>query len=208
MSIETAPTGDVYVIGSGGMTLQMLDTLDRLSAEGQRVVIADDRDVIPLGHHATATITAIPIGAEAVISIANSATRRLVSERRPDLSWGQLRAATALVSPMAKLGRGAVLAHGVIIEARAQIGRHFQANLYSYVAHECTIGDFVTLAPRVSCNGNVRIDDGVYVGTGVMIRQGLPSTPLLIGAGAFIGMGAIVTRDVLPGAKIGPGVVY
>lgn len=41
-------------------------------------------------------------------------------------------------------------------------GRHFHANLYSYVEHDCVIGDFVTFAPGVKCNGNVVVEDYAY----------------------------------------------
>lgn len=64
------------------------------------------------------------------------------------------------------------------------------------------IGDCVTFAPRVSCNGNVVIGDGAYIGTGAVIKQGTPDRPLRIGAGAVVGMGAVVTRDVAPGMTV------
>lgn len=100
------------------------------------------------------------------------------------------------------LGEGTVLCSHSMITANAMIGRQFQANIYSYVAHDCVIGDFVTFAPRVSCNGNVHIDDGAYIGTGAIIRNGTPEKPLKIGKHAIVGMGAVVTKDVPPGAVV------
>lgn len=90
----------------------------------------------------------------------------------------------------------------VLVTASARIGRQFQCNIYSYVAHDCMIGDFVTFAPKVCCNGNVHIGDFAYVGTGAVIKQGVPGKPLRIGAGAVIGMGAVVTKDVPEGAVV------
>jgi acetyltransferase-like isoleucine patch superfamily enzyme len=66
--------------------------------------------------------------------------------------------------------------------------------LYSYVEHDCVIGDFVTFAPAVCCNGAVEIGDGAYIGANAVIRQGLS-----IGKNAVIGMGAVVTKDVPAG---------
>ena len=100
------------------------------------------------------------------------------------------------------IGEGAILCDHVVITANVVIGRHFHANLFSYVAHDCIIGDFVTLAPRASVNGNVVIEDDVYVGTGAVLKQGTPDSPLRIGKGAIIGMGAVVTKDVPPGAVV------
>ena len=64
------------------------------------------------------------------------------------------------------------------------------------------IGDFVTFAPRVSCNGNVHIEDHAYIGTGAVLRQGTPDKPLIIGKGAIVGMGAVVTKDVPAGVTV------
>ena len=64
------------------------------------------------------------------------------------------------------------------------------------------IGDFVTFAPGVMCNGNVHIDDHAYIGTGAILKQGTPDKPLRIGRGAVVGMGAVVTKDVAPGETV------
>lgn len=97
-----------------------------------------------------------------------------------------------------QIGDGAILCHNTIVTSNAKIGRFFHANIFSYVAHDCVIGDFVTFAPSVHCNGNVHIHDHAYIGTNVVIKQGSPSKPLVIGEGAVIGMGAVVTKDVPP----------
>lgn len=192
----------LYVLGAGGFALQMLDTLDQLTAQGCDIVVADDGAVVEMAGYPVVAVADVPSKGRAVIAISRPETRRLVARRRDDLAWDRLIAATAVVSRAAVLGPGAILAHGVVVEANCCIGRHFQANLYSYVAHECVIGDFVTMSPRVSCNGNVHIGDNVFIGTGVMIRQGRPNAPLMIGNDAFIGMGAIVTRDVPAGSIV------
>lgn len=101
-----------------------------------------------------------------------------------------------------QIGEGAVLSPFVTLTSNIRIGRFFHANLYSYVEHDCIIGDFVTFAPGVQCNGNVVIEDHAYIGAGAMIRQGLPSRPLRIGEGAVVGMGAVVTKDVPAGATV------
>lgn len=104
--------------------------------------------------------------------------------------------------------RGAIMAEGSILSAfvditsNVQVGRCFHANTYSYVGHDCVIGDYVTFAPRVSCNGNVHIHDHAYIGTGAILKQGTPDKPLIIGKGAVVGMGAVVTKDVPPGVTV------
>jgi sugar O-acyltransferase (sialic acid O-acetyltransferase NeuD family) len=97
-----------------------------------------------------------------------------------------------------EIGDGAILCANTIITSNATIGRFFHANIYSYVAHDCVIGDFVTFAPNVHCNGNVHIGSHAYIGTGAVLKQGTTTKPLIIGEGAVVGMGAVVTKDVPP----------
>lgn len=138
------------------------------------------------------------------LAIANSAIREKLALKclhdRID-PWA-LSAANAVILDDVHLGAGAILNPFVTLTSNIRIGRHFHANLYSYVAHDCVIGDFVTFAPGVKCNGNVHIEDHAYLGTGAVIRQGRPGKPLVIGRGAVIGMGAVVTRDVPAGVTV------
>ena len=94
------------------------------------------------------------------------------------------------------IGEGAMIGDRTMITCDVQIGRFFLCNYYSYIAHDCKIGDFVTFLPNVSCSGHVHIGNGVIVGAGAMIKNGSPSKPIIIGDGAYIGMGAVVTKDV------------
>lgn len=97
-----------------------------------------------------------------------------------------------------EIGDGAILCAHTMITSNAKIGKFFHSNIYSYVAHDCVIGDYVTFAPNVHCNGNVHIQNHAYIGTDVVIKQGSLSKPLIIGEGAVVGMGAVVTKDVPP----------
>jgi len=100
------------------------------------------------------------------------------------------------------VGEGAIFSPYTTLTSNIQIGKHFQCNIYSYIAHDCIVGDFVTFAPAVKCNGNVHVGDHAYIGTGAILKQGTPDNPLRIGAGAIVGMGAVVTKDVAPGAVV------
>ena len=100
------------------------------------------------------------------------------------------------------IDEGSVFCSNTMVTSNTKIGRFFQANIYSYVAHDCVIGDFVTFAPRVHCNGRVHIGDRAFIGTNAIIREGKPDKPLRIGVGAIVGMGAVVTKDVPDGATV------
>lgn len=107
------------------------------------------------------------------------------------------RAASVVEMDEVEIGEGACLSPFVTLTSNIRIGRAFHANLYSYIEHDCTVGDFVTLAPGAKVNGSVTLGDHSYIGSNAVIRQGLT-----IGHAAVVGMGAVVTRDVPPGVTV------
>ena len=100
------------------------------------------------------------------------------------------------------VGEGLVMGYCSVIDTACTIGRFLQFLDHGYISHDCVIGDFVELAPRVGINGNTILEDHVYVGTGAIFRQGTPDQPLVIGRGAVVGMGSVVTKDVPAGATV------
>ena len=129
----------------------------------------------------------------AVLAVANSIIRRRIDQRCQDagVEIVGISAANSVVMDNVSIAPGALLSPFVTLTSNIQIGRCFHGNLYSYVEHDCIIGDYVTFAPGVHCNGNVTIGDHAYIGSGAVIRQGIS-----IGEHAVVGMGAIVTKDV------------
>jgi sugar O-acyltransferase (sialic acid O-acetyltransferase NeuD family) len=114
----------------------------------------------------------------------------------------QLLASQTTILDCNEIGIGSVFCPNTMVTSNAKIGKFFQCNIYAYVAHDCVIGDYVTFAPGVRCNGRVHIDDYAYIGTNAIIREGSSEKPLRIGKGAVVGMGAVVTKDVPAGAIV------
>jgi sugar O-acyltransferase (sialic acid O-acetyltransferase NeuD family) len=141
---------------------------------------------------------------EVVLAIANSPVREKLAAKceNDNVQFLSLRAANAVVLDDVEVGDGIILCPFVTLTSNIRIGRQFHANIYSYVAHDCVIGDFVTFAPGVHCNGNVVIEDHAYIGTGAVLKQGKPGAPLVIGRGAVVGMGAVVTKSVPAGTTV------
>lgn len=139
-----------------------------------------------------------------VFAIANSVIREELARRCAvdKIPVFTVAADNAVVLDEVSVGEGAILCHFTQLTSNIRIGKYFHANIYSYVAHDCVIGDYVTFAPAVRCNGNVVIEDHAYIGTGAVIKQGTPDNPLVIGKGAVVGMGAVVTKDVPPGVTV------
>ncbi|MBE9400353.1 acetyltransferase [Acinetobacter albensis] len=138
------------------------------------------------------------------IAIANSKVReKLVARLEQDnVKNIDVKASNVVILDEVQMGEGSLLCPFTCLTSNIKIGKFFHANIYSYVAHDCVIGDYVTFAPGVKCNGNIHIQDHVYIGTGAVIKQGTPEKPLVIGKGAIVGMGAVVTKSVAAGTTV------
>jgi len=139
-----------------------------------------------------------------LIAIANSQIREKIAIKleQDAIELWTVQADNVVRMDAIEIAPGAALSPFVTLTSNIKIGKCFHANLYSYVEHDCIIGDYVTFAPGVKCNGNIHIEDHAYIGTGAVIKQGTPDQPLVIGKGAVVGMGAVVTKSVPPGVTV------
>ncbi len=211
MQEDTAPVW-LGLFGAGGHAREMVDSALRVAAEtpglsSERVVLVDREAATP--------IDGVPVLAEAdflgrpgrrlfVTAVGDGRLRRRLdaAARAGGAEPFSLIDPGARVSPHAAIRPGALISPFALISAGAVIGEGFQANYHSHVSHDCRIGDWVTLGPKAGVNGHVEIGDHVTIGAGAMIRNGAPDRPLRIGAGAIIGMGAVVVADAPEGATI------
>ena len=198
----------VGVFGIGGCARGVMPLVRAaLDPATERAVFVDRDAGDPVNGHEVMSEEAFLAHANTrrfVVAIAESELRRRITAAA--LAAGatplQVRAASAAVLDDVDIGPGAILCGHTTITSNVRIGAGFHLNLYAYVEHDCVIGDYVTLAPKAACNGNVMIGDGAYIGSGAVLRQGKPGKPLVIGAGAVVGMGAVVTKNVPPGTTV------
>ena len=198
----------IGIYGASGFGKELLPLVREQYRDAQLCFVDDGSQDNELNNYRVYTYTeylALPNADKAVVlAIADSKIREvLVAKCRKDsVSILSLKASNSIVLDNVEIGEGSVLCHFTQLTSNIKIGKQFQANIYSYIAHDCVIGDYVTFAPRVSCNGNIHIHDHAYIGTGAVIKQGTPDKPLIIGKGAIVGMGAVVTKDVPAGAVV------
>lgn len=133
-----------------------------------------------------------------VIAISDTKLRNKIytNLKEKGLNFPNIIHKSTFVSKNSEIDESSILCPFVTLTSNVKIGKNFQANIYSYIAHDCVIGNNVTFAPSVKCNGNVIIEDDVYIGTGAIIHQGKTNKPLKIGKGAVIAAGAVVTKSV------------
>lgn len=207
----TQPLFAIYGASGHGREVMPLARADLLARgiAADRLVFIDDNPSAELinGHRVLSFARFLAEDASerlVALAIANSEIReRLASQcEQAGIRPWSVSASNVVVMDDVILGVGALLSPFVTITSNIRIGNYFHANVGSRVAHDCVIGNFVTFAPSVQCNGNVVIEDHAYIGTGAILRQGKPGKPLVIGRGAVVGMGAVVTKDVPPGVTV------
>jgi len=86
---------------------------------------------------------------------------------------------------------------GVVVNADAQIGRGVILNTGCSVDHDCILQDFVHISPGARLAGNVRVGAGSWIGIGAVVREGVR-----IGSDVMVGAGATVINDIPDNTRV------
>jgi sugar O-acyltransferase (sialic acid O-acetyltransferase NeuD family) len=104
---------------------------------------------------------------------------------------------TAFVSPSAKLGCGVFVGPGAVVHTMATIGDHAIINTGTIIEHHCVVGENTHVGPGAVLAGGSRTGIDVLIGVGARV---IPT--LGVGDRATVAAGAVVVRDVAPGATV------
>ena len=131
-----------------------------------------------------------------VLTIGNNASRKKVAaliKHKP----ANVISEWARISHSVKMGDGVMVLQNVIVQADSNIGHHVILNTAAQIDHDCTIADFVHIAPGVILCGNIHIGEGTLVGAGAVVIPGIK-----IGKWCVIGAGSVVLNDVPDHARV------
>jgi sugar O-acyltransferase (sialic acid O-acetyltransferase NeuD family) len=195
----------LFVFGASGHGMVVCDMFDAVR-EGPRVVgFVDENPAL----HGT-VVLGLPVagvvdemvrrGVRLVaMGIGNNAARRRVFSRMLELGLQPISAVhpSAVISPHATVGRGAVVMANAAINVAAEIGENAIVNTAASIDHHCIIGAHAHIAPGAILAGNVRIGEETLVGAGAVVIPGVS-----IGARCVVGAGAVVTSNVPDGAAV------
>jgi sugar O-acyltransferase (sialic acid O-acetyltransferase NeuD family) len=92
------------------------------------------------------------------------------------------------------LGRDIIVYAGSLLTANITVGDHVHINFSNGIGHDVVIGPYCTISGLVNVNGNVKLGEGVFIGSGATI---VPDRS--IGNWAKIGAGAVVIDDIPEG---------
>jgi sugar O-acyltransferase (sialic acid O-acetyltransferase NeuD family) len=173
----------VIVLGSGGHAKVLIDILRTQSYEiiGITVpkeslaeetfqgikIIGSDEEILK---YATNDIRLV----NGLGSIEKTDKRRKLFEyfKRKGFSFANVIHSTAIIANEVELGEGTQVMAGAIIQTGSQISSNCIVNTKASIDHDCHVGAHVHLAPGVTLSGDVKVDEGVHIGTGATVIQG------------------------------------
>ncbi|WP_309486193.1 PglD-related sugar-binding protein [Ancylobacter mangrovi] len=138
------------------------------------------------------------------ISVGNAAHRRMMADKIA-AAGGRLldiRHIYPSLFPHIEVGVGTIVASPCYVGPGTIIGNNIQLMPMCSIGHDVTIHDHCNICPSATISGYVVIEEEVYVGGGATITNGRRGRPLVIGKGATIAVGAVVTKSVAPGATV------
>ena len=89
------------------------------------------------------------------------------------------------------IGKGCIICAGCILTTDIEIKDFVTLNLMCTVGHDTEIDNDCSFMPSVNISGEVKVNEGVYVGTGAKIINQLE-----IGNHTIIGAGAVVVKNI------------
>lgn len=196
------------IYSSGGFAREVKRSLLQQAPSADVVFVDDDEDLWGSCINGSRVVSFDELskteGAVVSVALADPSLRRqkVFQCKEAGIELYSIVSPTCVLGENVRIGPGAILAEYSMVTADAHIGQGFHANIYSYVAHDCRLGDFVTLAPRVSLNGRIVVEDGVYIGSDATFLPGRRDRYLTIGKDSVVGAGAVVTKDVQPGTTV------
>ena len=191
----------IAVIGAGG---HARETIDAARAAGLDVIAVIDENEALWGREVSgvsvlsgglSAIEGLEPETGVVVAIGDNPARRRIAAACAGRRFTTVIHPFSWISPGAKIGEGAMIFAGCVVQTGASIGAHVILNTGATVSHDCQVGAFSHIAVGAHLAGNVTVGEGVLIGAGVTARPGAR-----IGDGATVGAGASVIADVPAGA--------
>jgi sugar O-acyltransferase (sialic acid O-acetyltransferase NeuD family) len=207
---------ELYIIGAGGFGREAADTAVAINQTNPTYTIAgfiDDNEAligsVINGIKVLGTKEWLMEYSKKQKSDGGDTPHAIVAVAQPDIKksiaialneyvrWETLIHPTAVISPFAEIGEGAIIQSYSLVSPNAILGRHVHVNVHSVVGHDANIGDYSSVMVGSGISGCVTIGEGSYIASGVSI---IPGTS--IGSESFVGAGSVVITNVKAGTRV------
>ncbi len=198
----------VLIFGAGNLGLTALDLFQRNNVVVYGL-LDDDKslhgqafgDVLVLGEtDDDGFLKLIGQKCEAFVAIADGRVRRrlvkMLNERRKVQPVNGIHD-KAVVSVLATLGHGNLIAAHAVVNPYADLGNHCIVQSGAVVESRAKIGDYVHVGTGCLINSGVVVEESAFIGTGATLIAGIT-----IGKNARIGAGSVVVENVAAGATV------
>jgi len=128
-----------------------------------------------------------------LVAIGDSKIRKqIVNSLPPETLYFTFIHPTALIMDSnIEIGQGSFIGAYSILTTNIKLGAHSLLNRNVHIGHDSVIGDFFSAMPGAIVSGNVKISDGVYMGTNSTIKP-----KLTICANCIIGLSSGVISNL------------
>lgn len=202
---------DLIILGAGGTGREVAEAIEDINSLGRKWNLLGFLDDDPQKHGreyngypvlGSISTAADYHGCQLVLVLANHRDLKLTKRVLDRLSVDRNRFATIVhptvrLSKYAELGPGTIVLQNSVITTNTRIGRHVLLLFGSHIGHDCTVDDYVVLAPNAVLAGEVYVHEGCYIGAHATILQ-----KTTVGPWSCVGMGAAVFSDVRPNSTV------
>jgi sugar O-acyltransferase (sialic acid O-acetyltransferase NeuD family) len=134
----------------------------------------------------------------AVVTIADPRIKESIADKLDGfVEWINVIHPLALLTDTSTIGTGNIIQHFASINSGARLGNHCIVNCNSVIGHDVVLEDYVSVMPQNGIMGFCELKKRSYAGAGAVM---IPN--VVIGEDATVGAGAVVIRDVPPGATV------
>ena len=183
----------LYVVGTRSFAVEVVDFAAETGLEIAGLLEPFDRTRVGTTIHDLPITWLEETGAARVLVGTGERSRRLIVGRLRAAGWtiDGLVHPKAHVARSSSVGKGAIVAPGVVVGARTRIGEHVVLGRGALVGQQTEVGAFATVGPGANVAGNVRIGEDASIGTAAVVLD-----HVTVGASAVVGAGAVVLADV------------
>ena len=203
---------DIVIIGAGGVgreTALIIEDINNVNKEWNLIGFVDDNDNIQktkINDYDVVGKLEYLLNYKkevyVVCAIANYNVKKSIVNKlklNKNIKFATLIHPSTSLNRTVEVGEGCIIYQNAMVTTNVTIGNHVIVSPKAGIGHDTVVKDYCNLLWNVNISGNVVLKEGVLVGSGATVIQGLE-----IGEGATLGAGAVVIRDI-PMNKVAVG---